>query len=78
MPAGACEVAIEAKSFREQKQQITISGKNSVLHFQLELAQLSQSVEVSASRLDTQVSTLQTQTSAKEIAQTPAPIRRTV
>ncbi len=71
MPAGACEVAIEAKSFRDQKQQITIAEKNPVLHFQLELAQLSQSVEVSASRLDTQVSTLQTQTSAKEIAQTP-------
>ena len=69
--ATSCEVSVEAKGFREQKQQITITEKNPVLHFPLEIAQLSQSVEVLASRLDTQVSTLQTQTSAKEIAQTP-------
>ncbi len=69
---GICEVLVQAKGFRDQQQQITVAAeKNPVLHFQLELPSLSQSVEVSAKRLDTQISTVQSMTSAKEVEQTP-------
>jgi len=70
IPTGSCEVSVDAKSFRSQKQQITIAATNSVLHFQLELAQITQSVEVSAS-LEKLASTVQTLTSAQEVEQTP-------
>ncbi len=69
--SGLCEVSVEAASFRRQEQQITVGEKNPVLHFQLELRQITESVEVSASRLETQVSTVQSLTSAKEVEQTP-------
>ncbi len=68
---GECQVDVEAKSFGNQSQQITVTEKAPVLHFQLELAKITESVQVSASRLDTQISTVQTLTSAKEVEETP-------
>lgn len=71
VPPVPCELSVEAKSFRDQKQQLSAGGRSSVLHFQLELASVNQSVEVSASKLDTQVSTVQSLTTAEEIEHTP-------
>ncbi len=70
-PQGKCDVSVRAPSFRTQEQQITVGAKSSILHFQMELEQVRQSVEVSASRLDTQVSTVRSETSAREVEQTP-------
>ena len=70
-PAGACEISVEARSFRKQTQQVVSDTRSSVLHFRLELARVNESVEVSASKLDTQVSTVQSVTTAKEIERTP-------
>lgn len=70
VPAENCEVAVSRQSFRTEVQQVTVSQKSQVLHFQLELAGRMDSVDVSTPRLDTQVSTVQSLTSQKEIEQT--------
>ena len=77
LPTGTCELTVSAANFRKQQQQIGARARSSVLHFQLELAQLTQSVDVQASRLETQVSTVQSLTSAQEVEQTPAQIKPT-
>jgi outer membrane receptor protein involved in Fe transport len=73
IPEGTYGVAVSAQGFRQLEQQVTVTvGKSPVQHFQLELAAISSSVEVSgaASRLNTQTSTVQTVVSPQEIAQT--------
>ncbi len=70
---GPYTVAVSARGFRPLEQQVTVTaGKEPVLHFQLELAAMSSSVDVSgaASRLNTQLSTVQTMVSPQEIART--------
>jgi len=71
---GNYRVEISAKGFKPLEQQITVAAdKTPVLHFQLDLAPLNSSLEVSGlvSRLSPQTSTVQTMVSAEEIAQTP-------
>jgi outer membrane receptor protein involved in Fe transport len=73
VPEGAYTLAVSARGFRSSEQQVNvITGKSPVLHLQLELAAMNTSVEVSGavSKLDTQVSTVQTMVSPQEIAQT--------
>ena len=71
LPEGACDLTVSAENFREEREQITAHSRSSVLHFQLELAHRTESVDVHASRLDTQVSTVGSLTSAQEVEQTP-------
>ena len=74
VPAGDYEVSVSALDFAPFQQQITVtSGKGPVFHFQLEIAGLKQTMEVSGavSKLSTQSSTVQTAVSPQEIAQTP-------
>lgn len=71
---GTYTVDISAAGFRPLRQQVTVmAGKAPVLHFQLELAPVSSSVEVSdaSSRLNPQTSTVRTMVSQEDIAQTP-------
>jgi outer membrane receptor protein involved in Fe transport len=66
-------VTVSAQGFRPMEQQVTLTtGRSPVVHLQLELAAISSSVEVSGknSKLDTQVSTVQTMVSPEEIAHT--------
>jgi len=74
VPVGDYEVSVSAPNFAPSRQQITVtSGKAPIFHFQLEIAGLKQTVEVSGavSKLNTQSSTVQTAVSPQEIAQTP-------
>jgi hypothetical protein len=70
---GVYTVAVSAQGFRPLERQVTVTAANGpVLHLQLELAGTRASVEVSGagSKLDTQVSTVQTMVSPREIAHT--------
>ena len=70
---GACTITVSAPGFRPLEQKVAVTvGKGPVLHFQLELAAQSTSVEVpgALSRLNTQASTVQSVVSPQEIAQT--------
>lgn len=74
VPAGHYEVSVSAANFAPSRQQIIVtSGKAPIFHFQLEIAGLKQTVEVSGavSKLNTQSSTVQTAVSPQEIVQTP-------
>lgn len=74
VPVGDYEVSVSTPNFAPSQQQITVtSGKAPIFHFQLEIAGLKQTVEVSGavSRLITQSSTVQTAVSPQEIVQTP-------
>jgi outer membrane receptor protein involved in Fe transport len=73
LPTGNYRVAVSAQGFRALEQQVTVTvARSPVVHLQLELAAISSSVEVSGanSKLDTQVSTVQTMVSPEEIAHT--------
>ncbi len=73
LPEGAYRIAVSAPGLQSMEQQAAVTaGTAPVLHFQLELAPVSSSVEVSgaASRLNPQTSTVQTMVSPQEIAQT--------
>ena len=73
VPVGDYEVSVSAPNFGASQQQITvISGKAPIFHFQLEIAGLKQTVEVSdkESKLKTQSSTVQTMVSTQEITRT--------
>ncbi len=73
VPPGTYTLDVSANGFQTIKQQIEVQeGKTPVLHLQLELASVNQSVEVTsqASRLKTETSTVQTYVSPQEIAQT--------
>ena len=70
---GVYTVAVSAPGFQPLKQQVTVTADNEpVLHLRLELAGTRASVQVSGagSKLDTQVSTVQTMVSPSEIAHT--------
>jgi len=74
VPEGAYTIDVASSGFRPISQQIEVNAaKTPVLHFQLELAPVTSSVEVAgtASRLDTQTSTVQTSVASVEILQTP-------
>ncbi|MBV8552107.1 MAG: TonB-dependent receptor [Acidobacteriaceae bacterium] len=74
MSLGDYLVTVSAPGFRPLQEQVTVTaGKTPVLHFQLELQPLSETVEVSGatSKLNTQTSTVQTVVSPREIQQTP-------
>jgi outer membrane receptor protein involved in Fe transport len=74
VPPGTYQVNVSASGFRSLQLQVQLGpGKNPVLHLPLELAGVSQTVEVSgiSSRLNTETSTVQTGITPKEIAQTP-------
>ncbi len=73
LPEGSYQLTISAQGFQALQQTVTVTaGKAPVAHLQLEIAEVSQSVEVSgaASKLKTQTSTVQTLVSPQEIAQT--------
>ncbi len=73
LPEGVYSVDVSAQGFRPLQQQApVVADKSPVLHFQLELAPVSSSLEVSdaSSRLNPQTSTVQTMVSPEEIAQT--------
>jgi len=74
VPEGAYTIGVSAGGFRSVEQQLRVAaGKSPVLHFQLELAPVTASVEVSeaASKLNTQTSTVETNVSTSDILQTP-------
>ncbi len=73
MDAGTYTIRVSAPGFRPLDSEATVTaGKSPIQHFLLELAAQSTSVEVSdaLSKLNTQVSTVQTMVSPQEIAQT--------
>jgi len=74
VPEGDYAVMVMAPGFRGVVQSVTVTaGKAPILHFQLKLAGLKQTVEVSgeSGRLGTQSSTVQTTVSSQEIERTP-------
>ncbi len=74
VPQGAYRVTVSAGGFRSLEEQLqVVSGRNPVLHLQLEVAGVNQTVEVTStvSRLKTETSTVQTGVTPREIAQTP-------
>ena len=73
LPEGSYRITVSAPGLQAMEQQADVTaGTAPVLHFQLELAPVNSSVEVSgaASRLNPQTSTVQTMVSPQEIAQT--------
>jgi outer membrane receptor protein involved in Fe transport len=73
IPEGAYTIDVSAKGFQPLEQQVTVAAdKTPVLHFQLEVATVTSSIEVSeaTSRLNPQTSTVQTVVTPQEIAQT--------
>ena len=72
--AGPYSVTISAAGFESLHEEISIRpGRGPVLHFQLQLATVNASVEVTSqtSKLNTESSTVQTMVSPQEIHQTP-------
>lgn len=71
---GSYAISVSANGFHPFQQQIELqAGKSPILHLQLEVSALSQTVEVTSqgSRLKTETSTVQTYVSSQEIEQTP-------
>jgi outer membrane receptor protein involved in Fe transport len=71
VPWTECVVTVEAKNFRTDRQTVADTAKSEIIHFQLELSQRRESVDVTSSRLETPVSTVTSATSREEIARTP-------
>ncbi len=73
VPEGSQTVGVSAQGFDKFEQQVVVSAdKSPILHFELGLATVNSSVEVTASsRLQAQTSTVQTMVSPEEIQQTP-------
>ena len=74
MAYGDYKIVVQAKGFQPLTQNVVVeAGRAPIVHLQLELATLTQSMEVSGvgSRLETQTSTLQTVVTPLEIQQTP-------
>jgi outer membrane receptor protein involved in Fe transport len=74
VPEGTCTVTVEAQGFAPLKQSVTVTaGKSPILHLQLALAEVRQSVEVSeaANKLNTQAATVGTTLTPREIERTP-------
>jgi outer membrane receptor protein involved in Fe transport len=73
LPEGIYQITVSAAGMQSLEQQATVAaGKVPVVHFQLELAEVHQAIEVSgaASKLSAQTSTVQTVVSPQEITQT--------
>ena len=71
IPEGAYSIDVSAQGFVAVTQQLSVAAdKTPVLYFQLDLAPVNSSIEVSASRLAAQTSTVRTMVSPEEIAQT--------
>ncbi len=71
VPEGSYNVTVSAQGFVTATEKITVAAdKTPVLHFPLEIAPVSSSVDVSASRLTAQTSTVQTMVSPEDIQQT--------
>ena len=73
LPEGAYTIDVSAKGFQPLEQPVmVIADKTPILHFQLEVATVTSSVEVSgaASRLNPQTSTVQTFVTPQEITRT--------
>jgi len=73
LPEGIYQITVSAVGMQSLEQQATVTaGKIPVVHFQLELAEVHQAIEVSgaASKLSVQTSTVQTVVSPQEITQT--------
>jgi outer membrane receptor protein involved in Fe transport len=73
IPEGSYQVTVSAQGFQTLQQALTVTaGKSPIIHLQLEIAQLSETVEVTgaASKLKTQTSTVQTIVTPAEIAET--------
>ncbi len=73
IPEGAYRISVSSAGFAKAEQEATVTaGRSPVLHFQLELEQVHQAVEVSgaASRLTAQTATVQTAVSSREIVET--------
>ncbi len=74
VPLGSYTVGVSDNGFSSQTETVDVhAAKTPVLHLKLELAALSQTVEVTShtSGLKTETSTVQTAVSAREIEQTP-------
>jgi hypothetical protein len=74
VPEGDYFVNVNAPGFAALEQSFKVApGRDRILHLQLEVAAVRQSVEVSeaASKLNTETSTVQTNVTAREIDQTP-------
>src|ERR1051326_3023650 len=73
IPEGSYQVTVSAPGFATVEQILTVTGARSpVVHLQMEVAQVSEAIEVSgaASKLKTQTSTIETLVAPTEIAQT--------
>jgi len=73
IPEGSYQVTVAAQGFQTLQQSLTVAaGKSPVVHLQLEIGQLSETIEVAgaASKLKTQTSTVQTVVTPTEIAET--------
>ena len=73
IPEGEYSVGVTAAGFQKLEQKVTVTAdKSPVLHFELELATVSSSVNVVAgSKLQPQSSTVQTMVSAEDVEKTP-------
>jgi outer membrane receptor protein involved in Fe transport len=74
LPEGPATLRVTAQGFTTLEQQISVTqDKTPVLHLQLELAPVKQSIEVSGalSKLNTQTATVRTSVTPQEIAETP-------
>jgi outer membrane receptor protein involved in Fe transport len=74
LPDALYSVTASAEGFRTLVQPVNVvAGKTPVLHLQLEIGALSETVEVSgaAGKLETQTSTVQTLVTPREVAETP-------
>ena len=71
IPEGSYPVTVSAQGFQTLQQTVTVTaGKSPVVHLQLEIASLSETIEVPASKLQAQTSTVQTVVAPAEIAET--------
>ncbi len=74
LPNGIYQATVSAPGFQTLQRTLTVTaGKSPVVHLQMEIGQVSETVEVSgaASKLQTQTSTVQTMVTPAEIAETP-------
>jgi outer membrane receptor protein involved in Fe transport len=72
-PDGAYHITVTAPGFRTLDQTVTVTtGKEPVVHFRMEVAEMSTAIEVSGEpgKLETQTSTVETLVSPREIAET--------
>jgi outer membrane receptor protein involved in Fe transport len=74
LPNGTYQATVSAPGFQTLQRTLTVAaGKSPIVHLQLEIGQVSETIEVSgaASKLQAQTSTVQTMVTPAEIAETP-------